>query len=160
MSHEFILRVIMEGAAAGFVAVAFAMLFAVPLRYLGYVALGGIVTRVLRTMLFQGMGIEVAIATFIACSVTSVMFIAIAPRLGVPRPVFTVASIIPLVPGIDAYTCLLTLFNVIDDPSSFIGNNAYLIVHHGMRCFAILLSICLGIAIPPLFFYRCRSNDV
>ena len=160
MSHEFILRVIMEGGSAGFVAVAFAMLFAVPLRYLGYVALGGVVTRVLRTMLFQGMGIEVAIATFIACSVTSVMFIAIAPRLGVPRPVFTVASIIPLVPGIDAYTCLLTLFNVIDDPSSFIGNNAYLIVHHGMRCFAILLSICLGIAIPPLFFYRCRSNDV
>ena len=160
MSHEFILRVIMEGGAAGVVAVAFAMLFAVPLRYLGYVALGGVVTRVLRTMLFQGMGIEVAIATFIACSVTSVMFIAIAPRLGVPRPVFTVASIIPLVPGIDAYTCLLTLFNVIDDPSSFIGNNAYLIVHHGMRCFAILLSICLGIAIPPLFFYRCRSNDV
>lgn len=160
MSHEFILRVIMEGGAAGFVAVAFAMLFAVPLRYLGYVALGGVVTRVLRTILFQGMGIEVAIATFIACSVTSVMFIAIAPRLGVPRPVFTVASIIPLVPGIDAYTCLLTLFNVIDDPSSFIGNNAYLIVHHGMRCFAILLSTCLGIAIPPLFFYRCRSNDV
>ena len=103
---------------------------------------------------------EVAIATFIACSVTSVMFIAIAPRLGVPRPVFTVASIIPLIPGIDAYTCLMTPFNVIDAPSSFIGDNAYLIVHHGMRCFAILLAICLGIAIPPLFFYRGRVNDV
>ena len=54
----------------------------------------------------------------------------------------------------------MTLFNVIDAPSSFIGDNAYLIVHHGMRCFAILLAICLGIAIPPLFFYRGRVNDV
>ena len=160
MSAEFLWRVLMESLAAGFVAVAFAMLFAVQLRYLPYVALGGFVTRMLRTSLFVGADMEVAIATFIACSVTSVMFIAIAPRLGVPRPVFTVASIIPLIPGIDAYTCLMTLFNVIDAPSSFIGDNAYLIVHHGMRCFAILLAICLGIAIPPLFFYRGRVNDV
>ncbi len=160
MSTELLQRIVLEGLAAGFVAIAFAMLFAVPMRYLPYVGLGGLVTRVFRTFLFTGVGMEVAVATFIACSITSVMFIAIAPRLGVPRPVFTVASIIPLIPGMDAYTCLVTLFSVIDDPSSFISDDAYLIVHHGMRCFAILLSICLGIAIPPLFFYRGRKGDV
>lgn len=160
MSEDFIIQVALEGAAAGFIAIAFAMLFAVQLRHLPWVGLGGLVTRVLRTVLFQGLGMEVAVATFLACSVTSLMFIAIAPRLGTPRPVFTVASIIALVPGIDAYTCLLTLYAVIDDPSTFIGENAYLIIHHGMRCFAILLSICFGIAIPPLFFYRYRKNEV
>lgn len=81
MSTELLQRIILEGLAAGFVAIAFAMLFAVPMRYLTYVGLGGLVTRVLRTFLFTGVGMEVAVATFIACSVTSLMFIAIAPRL-------------------------------------------------------------------------------
>ena len=158
MSETFIQRVCLEGISAAFIAVAFAMLFSVPVRYLKYVALGGLMTRVLRTLLFNGLGIEVAIATFIACCVTSLYFIYQAPKLGVPRPVFTVASIIPLIPGMDAYTCLMSLYSVIDAPVNEIAQNAYLIIHHGMRCFAILLSIALGIAIPPLFFYRFRTN--
>ena len=88
--------------AFAFIAVAFAMLFSVPVRYLKYVALGGLMSMVLRTLLFNGLGIEIVIATFIACSVTSLYFIYQAPKLGEPRPVFTVASIIPLIPGMDA----------------------------------------------------------
>ena len=157
MSDALALRILMEGGAAAFIAVAFAMLFAVPARFLPYVALGGALTRMLRTALFSGAGTEVAVATFLSCAVTSLLFIWVAPRLCVPRPV---ASVIPLIPGMDAYTCLVALYGVIDDPQRLIDQNAYLIVHHGMRCFAILLSICLGIAIPPLFFYRLRSNGV
>ena len=36
------------------------------------------------------------------------------------------------------------------------NQEAYLIMHHGMRCFGIMLGISLGIAVPPLFFYRYR----
>ncbi|MGN0908143.1 MAG: threonine/serine exporter family protein [Succinivibrio sp.] len=160
MPEALLLRVCLEGVSAGFIAVAFAMLFSVPSRYLGYVAVGGLVTRVARTLLFNGLGVEVAIATFMACCLCSVYFIYQAPKLHVPRPVFTVASIIPIVPGMDAYTCLMSLYGIIDAPADQIAQNAYLIMHHGMRCFAILLSMCLGIAIPPLFFYRYRRIGV
>lgn len=160
MPSSILMRICLEGLSAGFIAVAFAMLFSVPTRYLRYVALGGMMTRMARTLLFQGMGVEIALATFLACCLCSLYFIYQAPRLHVPRPVFTVASIIPLVPGMDAYTCLMSLYGIIDAPSELIVQNAYLIMHHGMRCFAILLSMCLGIAIPPLFFYRYRRIGV
>ena len=160
MTDALLLRVALEGISAGFIAVAFAMLFSVPTRYLRYVAVGGLLTRVAGTLLYSGLGVEIAVATFLACCLCSLYFIYQAPRLHVPRPVFTVASIIPLVPGMDAYTCLMSLYGIIDAPSDLIVQNAYLIMHHGMRCFAILLAMCFGIAIPPLFFYRYRRIGV
>lgn len=147
-----------QGAAAAFVAAAFAMLFAVPMQYLSYIAMGGFITKFLRTLLFTGFNVEVAVATFFACAVSSLIFIYFAPKLKVPRPVFTTAVIIPLIPGLDAYTALLALYQVIDGTAAEIATNAGLIIHHLMRCFSILLSICLGIAVPPLFFYRYRHH--
>ena len=49
---EFFIRWAMETGCASFIAVAFAMLFQVPVKYLGFVALGGAVTRCLRTFSF------------------------------------------------------------------------------------------------------------
>lgn len=153
-----ILNYLCQGAAAAFVAAAFAMLFAVPRQYLSYIAFGGFVIKVIRTVLNVGFNMEVAVATFIACAVGSLIFIYFAPKLKVPRPVFTTAVIIPLIPGLDAYTALLSLYEVIDGTSYEIAHNAGIIIHHLMRCFAILLGICLGIAVPPLFFYRYRHQ--
>lgn len=156
MFDSLILKILIDGLFAGFVSVAFAMLFAVPSRYLAFVALAGFITKALRTFLYTDLEIEIACATFLSCAVTSLVYIYIAPRLEVPRPVFTTAAIIPLVPGLDAYTCLISLYEVIEGNEVAIMQSSYLILHHGMRCFAILLSICLGIAVPPLFFYKYR----
>ncbi|MGN0897307.1 MAG: threonine/serine exporter family protein [Succinivibrio sp.] len=153
---EFFIRWAMETGCASFIAVAFAMLFQVPVKYLGFVALGGAVTRCLRTFLFLGCGLEVVVSTFIACSVTSLLFIYIAPKLKVTRVIFTVASIISLIPGMDAYQCLIATGRIIEDSQTELVQEAYLIMHHGMRCFGIMLGISLGIAVPPLFFYRYR----
>lgn len=149
---------IFQALAAAFVATAFAMLFAVPRKYLSYIALGGFITKFIRTILFVDFGVEIAVATFFACAVSSLLFIYFAPKLKAPRPIFTTAVIIPLIPGLDAYIALLALYQVIDGTSYEIANNAGLIIHHLMRCFSILLSICLGIAVPPLFFYRYRHQ--
>ena len=157
---DILLKVVIEGLAAGFIAVAFAMLFSVPKRYLPYVYLGGAITKALRTLLFTGFNMDVAIATFIACCVSSLLFVYVAPKLGPPRPVFTVSSIIPLVPGMDAYTALLAMYKVIETGQQEISLYSYLIIEHGMRCIAILLAICLGIAVPPLFFYRYRHGGM
>ena len=89
---EFLIRWAMETGCASFIAVAFAMLFQVPVKYLGFVALGGAVTRCLRTFLFLGCGLEVVVSTFIACSVTSLLFIYIAPKLKVTRVIFNYFS--------------------------------------------------------------------
>ena len=105
-------------------------------------------------------GLAAGFITFIACCVSSLLFVYVAPKLGTPRPVFTVASIIPLVPGMDAYTALLAMYKVIETGQQEISLYSYLIIEHGMRCIAILLAICLGIAVPPLFFYRYRHGGM
>ena len=63
------------------------MLFAVPRQYLSYIAFGGFVIKVIRTVLNVGFNMEVAVATLIACAVGSLIFIYFAPKLKVPRPV-------------------------------------------------------------------------
>lgn len=146
---------LIEGTLAAFIAVAFAMLFASPNKVLCYIALGGFVTRFCRSFMYTGLHFEIVISSFLACAIMSLMFIYISPKLKVPRPVFTVASIISLIPGMDVYHALISLIQLIDNP---IGpsNLIYIMFHHAIRCFSIMLAIALGIAIPPLFFYRYR----
>lgn len=146
---------LIEGILAAFIAVAFAMLFASPSKVLAYIAFGGFITRFCRSFLYTGLHFEIVIACFCACAIMSLLFIYISPKLGVPRPVFTVASIISLIPGMDVYHALISLIQLIDNP---IGTTSliYTMFHHATRCFSIMLAIALGIAIPPLFFYRYR----
>lgn len=154
-------RVICEAGAAAFIAPAFAMLFAVPAKYLIWTAIGGGITRFIRSSLVLEFNVEIVVATFIACAITSLIFIYKGPQLKVPRPVFTVASIISLIPGMDAYNALLSLMAVIDnDSTQIISDNVFELFHRGMRCISIMLSIALGIAVPPLFFYRYRHSHL
>ncbi len=154
MEPAILLKCLGEGLAAAYIAPAFAMLFAVPGKLLLYTALGGFLTRFLRSYLVLAVNMEIAAATFLACAASSLLFIYLGPRLKTPRPVFTVASVIPLIPGMDAYTALLNMLSVIDGEGTAIPRALFIMFHRGMRCLAIMLAISLGIAVPPLFFYR------
>lgn len=152
-------RIILEALAAGFIAAAFAMLFAVPRQYLVYIAAGGVLARAIRSSLVYLLNTEIVIATFGACAVISLIFIYVGPKLGVPRPVFTVASVIALIPGMDAYNALLSLISLIEiSDTALFDSYVFTLMHSGIRCIAILLAIALGIAIPPLFFYNYRHQ--
>lgn len=156
LSHALIDAAI-QGVLAAFIAVAFAMLFASPTYSLKYIALGGFVTRFARAFIYLGFNVEIVLASFIGCALMSLMFIYICPKVGIPRPVCTVASIISLIPGMDVYHSLMTLILIIDNACAS-ADIIYTMIHHATRCFSILLAIALGIAIPPLFFYRYRYS--
>lgn len=157
LDYDFLLNLCLQTVCATFIAVAFAMLFAVPRKLLLYIAISGAQVRFVRTLLLNGFDVPIVVSTFIACAVMSIGFIFVAPRIEVPRQVFTVASIISLIPGMDAYNCLVSLATLIHLNESVNVNHELLsIFHHGMRAFAIMLSISLAIAIPPMFFYQNR----
>ena len=159
LNADILIRIILETAAAAFIAPAFAMLFTVPAKYLIFTALGGAVTRFFRSLFFLGLHMEIVMATFFACAIVSLLFIYIGPKLNVPRPVFTVASIIALIPGMDAYNALLSIMNLIEVKDiNTLNEIIFTLLHSGARCGAILLAIALGIAVPPLFFYKYRHQ--
>lgn len=154
-------RILTEGLCAAFVGPAFAMLFLVPKRYLLIIATSSALARIIRQSLYLTDTLEIVSATFIAAAAISAIFIYIAPKLQVPRPVFTVTSCISLVPGLDTYNALLALISIIHGKhSDLMAEIIVLLFNHGMRAFAVLLAICLGIAIVPLFFYRYRYHHL
>lgn len=134
-------------------ALSFAMLFSVPKRYLHFVALGGMIayaTKLLSQNLFN---IDLVVSSFLASSAISFAFIFIAPKLKVPRPVFTVASIIPILPGQAAYLTLNDIIQIYTDPA----NEMFFIsefFRNGLLTTGVMVAIGMGIALPPLLFYR------
>ncbi len=149
------IRLVLDFILSAFPAVGFAMLFAVPMRFLPYVALGGSIAHLSRTIFMDCFGLGIVVSTFFASCIISLIFIYIAPKLKVPRPVFTVASVIPIIPGKYAYSTLLQIIyihNNVDNHSVYIQQ----FFQDGMITTAVMLAMGLGIALPPLFFYRNR----
>lgn len=150
------LNVLYQALAAGFIGPAFAMLFTVPARFLFLIALGSAITRGSRA-LFVEMQVEIVVATFLACCICSLIFIYFGPKLRVPRPIFTVPCIISMIPGVDAYNALLALMNVVEHTdNALLSESINILFHRGMRSIGIIFAIAVGIAVPPLFFYKYR----
>ena len=159
-TSEVWLNILFQALAAGFIGPAFAMLFTVPTRFLALIGLGSALTRGVRALL-EAMNVEIVVATFLACCVCSLIFIYFGPKLRAPRPIFTVPCIISMIPGVDAYNALLALLSIseaIDHQE--LTANITMLFHSGMRAIGIIFAIAVGIAIPPLFFYRYRHTKL
>lgn len=150
-----ILAYLMDFAYSAVPGAVFAMLFGTPLRYIPYAALGGAVAHLTRTVCLNNLELGIVAASFIASTVISVMFILIASRLKVPRLVFTVASIIPIIPGKYAYFALLSIIqmHVANETKSQFVETFF---ENGIITLFVMLAIGMGIAMPALLFYRNR----
>lgn len=154
-----VLRLLAETAAAAVVGPAFAMVFGVRERYLLYIAASSAIGRLTRFALTEGPGMDLIFATFAAAALISLIYVFIAPRLQIPRPVFTAASVICLLPGPDAYRALFALLHlVLPRAQEDVIADVAILFQSGMRAAAVTLAICLGIAVMPIFFYRYRHR--
>lgn len=134
-------------------AVGFAMLFSVPPRFLKYCALGGALGHGLRFVLIR-LGLPIEWATLVASSCIGLVFVYVARRQLVPRPVFTVASIIPMIPGKFAFNTIIAVLAMNNEGVSLHLMSAA--VENGLKTLYILVALSFGLAIPPLILYRNR----
>ncbi|MFR9720814.1 threonine/serine exporter family protein [Aeromonas diversa] len=134
-------------------AVGFAMIFNVPPRMLKYCALGGGLTHSLRTLLIH-FGIPIEWATLAAATTIGFVCVYWARRLLVPRPAFSVASIIPMIPGSYAFKAMIAIVELnINGASIALLQSA---VENGLKAIFIVGALSLGLAIPSLVVYRNR----
>lgn len=160
LNSEQLSVILLHAFAAGFIGPAFAMLFNVPLRFLPLIALMSAATRGLRE-LFVTYQISIIVATFMACCICSLILIYFGPKLRVPRPILTVPCIISMIPGVDAYEALLALLSISESMQhSELTQQITTLFHSGMRAIGIIFAIAVGIAIPPLFFYKYRHTKL
>ncbi|HJE03515.1 hypothetical protein AAX26_00707 [Aliarcobacter thereius] len=148
---ELILKIVIEGVFAACASLGFAMVFNVPKHTLKYCAFGGAIVYDLRTI-FLSLDFGIEISTFVASSIIGLIALYWSRKYKIPRPVYTVASIIPVLPGTYAFNAMV---NVID--MNRYGVSVELIelfIHNGLKAIAILFAITFGLVLPSLYFLR------
>ncbi|MGC4072395.1 MAG: threonine/serine exporter family protein [Nibricoccus sp.] len=135
-------------------AVGFAMVFNVPRGALGYCALGGAVGHSLRFALTHYAGMPIEWATLLAATLISFVGIRWAQTWRAHPKVFTVAAMIPMIPGTAAFTALIALIEI--DRTGFTPELFATFLHQGLRAFFIVSALAVGLAAPGLLLYRHR----
>ena len=148
---EMIIKMLIEAFFASVASVGFAMVFNVPKHTLIYCAVGGAITFIARSSLLH-LGIGIEISTFLASTFIGIVALYWSRKYLIPRPVYTVASIIPMIPGTYAFTAMISLvdMNTHGVTEQLIG----LFVFNGLKAVSILGAISFGLALPSLYFMR------
>ena len=148
---EMIIKMLIEAFFASVASVGFAMVFNVPKHTLVYCAVGGAITFIARSSLLH-LGIGIEISTFLASTFIGIVALYWSRKYLIPRPVYTVASIIPMIPGTYAFTAMISLvdMNTHGVTEQLIG----LFVFNGLKAVSILGAISFGLALPSLYFMR------
>ncbi|WP_330982183.1 MULTISPECIES: threonine/serine exporter [Enterobacterales] len=152
---HFFLALIQDAVLSAIPAVGFAMVFNVPQRALPWCALLGAIGHSSRmAMMMAGMNIEWA--TFIASLLVGSIGIQWSRWYLAHPKIFTVAAVIPMFPGISAYTAMISAVKI-----SHIGYSETLMVtllENFLKATSIVGALSIGLSIPGLWLYRKRPR--
>lgn len=133
-------------------AVGFAMIFNVPRGALAYCALLGAFGHSTRMLMHRFAGLPLEWATLIAAAAISVIGIIWAQKWRAHPKVFTVAAVIPMIPGVYAFTALLAIIEI--DRTGYTPELLATMIQNGLKAFFIVSALAVGLALPGLLFYR------
>ncbi len=145
-----LLEIITKSFWAGIAAIGFAILFNVPRRVIFPIwtlgAIGGLIK-------FTAMNFDIGIvfASFLGATVIGIVSIQMAHMRNSPPLVFSIPSVIPMVPGVFAYKMMLGMIAL----TNIENTDAYLktlieTVNNGSKMMFVLISLGIGVAIPML----------
>lgn len=145
-----LLEIIIKSFWSGIAAIGFAVLFNVPRRVIFSIwtlgALGGLIK-------FSAMNFDIGIvfASFLGATVIGVLSIRMAHMRHSPPLVFSIPSVIPMVPGFFAYKMMLGLIALtqIENTGDYV-QTLIQTVNNGTKMMFILISLGTGVAIPML----------
>jgi uncharacterized membrane protein YjjB (DUF3815 family) len=140
-------------ALAAVPAIGFGMLFNVPARLLWNCAILGAIGHGLRFMLLRD-HVPLEIGTLVAASVISFIGVWQAQRVRAHPKVFTVAAVIPMIPGVPLFTALIAIQQIYAKGAS--QELVAAAVNAGLRASVLVAALAIGLAMPGLLFYRKR----
>jgi uncharacterized membrane protein YjjB (DUF3815 family) len=145
-----LLEILIKSFWAGIAAIGFAILFNVPRRTIFSIwslgAMGGLIK-------FTAMNFDIGIvfASFLGAVAIAIVAIQMAHMRDSPPLVFSIPSVIPMVPGVFAYKFMLGMIAL----TSIEKTDIYLqtlieTVNNGAKMMFVLISLGTGVAIPML----------
>jgi len=148
-----LLELLQTAVLAAVPAVGFGMAFNVPARILCWCALGGALGRTLRLGLVEA-GMPIAWGTLLGAAAVSWLGVWAAQRLRAHPKVFTVAAVIPMIPGVPMYKTLLALSQM--QRNGVTNELLSTALSEGLTVTFIVAALAVGLAAPGLFVYRRR----
>lgn len=150
-----LLLILEKGIWFGFAALGFAILFNVPQRALLVIWLIGAAGGLTKLILMQGT-IGIVIASFVGATLVGILSVSAAHNKHAPPLVFSIPSVIPMVPGAFAYRMMLGLIKLAGTP---VTSESYFqtlaeTTSNGLKTMFILLALAVGVAIPMLISRR------
>ncbi|CAM2995375.1 threonine/serine exporter family protein [Moritella viscosa] len=148
---ELLLMLVDDAVFAGIAAFGFALLFNVPRQALLACVLFAASAHAARTLLLH-VNVPIEWASFIAATLMGLATVPWSRKVVIPRPVVTVAAVIPMIPGVYAYktmTGLMTLHH-----QGYSMELQQQVVENGLLTLFILIGLSFGLAIAPVLVYR------
>ena len=140
-----------KGIWFGFAALGFAVLFNVPQRTLKIIWLMGAAGGLTKLILMQ-FNTGIVIATFAGASLVGILSVYAAHNKHAPPLVFSIPSVIPMIPGAFAYRMMLGLMQL---SGTTVTTSTYYqtmaeTMSNGLKTMFILMALAVGVAIPML----------
>lgn len=147
----FLLSLIDDMFFAAIPAVGFALVFNVPPNALKYCAILGALGHVTRTLLLHA-NVPIVFATFFATCVIGFIGVHLSHRYLAHPKAFTVAAIIPMIPGVHAYKAMISIVQIhhYGYSNELLEQMTSSFISTGF----ILGALVFGLALPGLIFYR------
>jgi uncharacterized membrane protein YjjB (DUF3815 family) len=151
MDLNFFLSLAQDMLLASVPAVGFALLFNVPRQALVYCALGGAMGHGLRFLL-MGAGMPIEWSSLAAATAISFVGVYWAQKFRAHPKVFTVAAVIPMIPGKLAFTAMLAMCVINREGMTpvLLGT----MVTSLLKVVFITGALAAGLAMPGLLLYR------
>ena len=145
------LMILEKGIWFGFAALGFAVLFNVPQRTLIIIWMLGAAGGLTKLLLMQA-NVGIVVATLAGAALIGVLSVSAAHNKHAPPLVFSIPSVIPMVPGAFAYRMMLGLIKLagtaVTDPTYH--QTLAETTSNGLKTMFILMSLAAGVSIPML----------
>lgn len=148
---DLVIEYILNALFSAIPALGFAMVFNVPKNTLVFCAIGGAIAYSSRSFLMD-INFSIELATFFASMIVGLVALYWSKKYIVPRPVYTIASIIPLLPGTYAFSAIISLIDM--NAHGVTTELINLFVQDSLKTIIILGGIGLGLALPSLYYIR------
>lgn len=152
---SFIFALAEDMLLAAIPAVGFAMVFNVPQRALRWCALLGAIYHGSR-MIMMSAGFNIEWATFLAALLVGSIGIQWSRWYLAHPKIFTVAAVIPMFPGISAYTAMISAVKI--SHFGYSEEMMILLLSNFLKASSIVGALSIGLSIPGLWLYRKRPR--
>ena len=98
---------------------------------------------------------SIEFATFVAATFIGIVGVFWSRRYVMPRPVYTVPSIIPMIPGTYAYEMMISLvsMNTVGVADALLSS----FIENGLRAISILFAIAFGLVLPSMYYTKRKQ---